>query len=81
MTLGNEKIKYKDCSPNVLKDFNNLNEMSKIKTINELEDYLKWHDWIIDFDFDYKNNELIVGLNNYYWWIIYSFKENLIKLY
>lgn len=80
MKLVNEKIKYNSCSPQVLKDFNNLTEMSKIKTIDELEDFLSWHDYIVDITIDGYHNELIVGLNNFYWWFVYSFKERIITL-
>ena len=80
MKLANEKIKYNSCNPQVLKDFSNLTEMSKIKTIDELEDFLSWHNYIVDINIDCEHNELIVGLNNFYWWFVYSFKEKLITL-
>ena len=78
--LANEKIKYKECSPQALKDFPSLGEMYSIKTINELCDFLSWHDYDVEVDFAHKLNELQITLNGGYWWFIYSFKDDLILM-
>lgn len=78
--LVNEKIKYKECSPQALRDFSNLTEMHSIKTIDELCDFLSWHDYNVEIDFAYKFNELQVTLNGGYWWFIYSFKDDVILM-